>query len=57
MALAIYDGQTLIGEVRQIQPGRFEAVDPSGHVLGIFSNQRAAAVALPSTDDCLTRGD
>jgi hypothetical protein len=51
MELAIFDGRILVGTIRQVEPGRFEAVDPHGRVLGRFKNQRAASAALPHLEE------
>jgi hypothetical protein len=51
LELAIFDGRILVGTIRQIEPGRFEAIDPHGRVLGRYKSQRAASAALPHLTD------
>ena len=46
LAVTIYDGQDRVGSLLE-RGGTFHAYDVAGHCVGIFSDMRAAARAIP----------
>jgi hypothetical protein len=45
-AFSIYDGQKRIGDVAEIAPSRFVAIDAKGRSLGEYPNANAASDAV-----------